>query len=90
MFRSVVGVPEFAGDPEVFAGAESGVESGFDALADEGFVSVIASAVEVSVTDLDRFMDDFWCEFVGDFPRAEAGRREGGSYLTRVVYFAAT
>ena len=75
--RLVVCVPEFARDPEVIAGAEPGVEGGFDALADEGFVAVVASTVEMTVSDLDRFVDDFGGEVFGDFPGAETRRGKG-------------
>ena len=56
-----------------FAGTESGFESGLDALADEGFVAVVAGAVEVAVAEFDGGVDDGGGEVVGNFPGAEAG-----------------
>jgi hypothetical protein len=75
----VVGVPEFAGDPEVLAGAESGIESGGNALADEFFISIVGGAVEVAVSGFDGLVDDLGREVFGDLPGSKAGRRKGGA-----------
>ena len=75
----VVGVPELAGDPEVVAAAESGIEGAGDTFADEGFISVVGGAVEMTVADFDGLMNNPGGEFYGDFPGAKTGRGEGGA-----------
>jgi len=75
MLGLVISVPEFAGDPKFVTGAQSGFDGGGDSFPDEGFIAVVGGAVEVTVSDLNCLMDDFWSEFFRDFPSAETGRR---------------
>jgi len=75
----VVGVPELACDPEVVAGAKSGLKGAGDAFADKFFIAVVGSAVEMAVARFDGLVDDPRGEFIWNFPSAKAGRREGGA-----------
>jgi hypothetical protein len=75
MLGFVVGVPQFSGDPEIVAGAQSGFDGGGDSFSNEGFIAIVGSAVEVSVSELNCLMDDLRGEFFRDFPSAKTGRR---------------
>ena len=75
MLGLVVSVPKFAGDPEVVAGAKSGIDGGSDSFSNEGFISIVGGAVEVPIPELNCLMDDLWGEFFRDFPSAKTGGR---------------
>ena len=85
MLGLVVGVPKFAGDPEVVAGAKPGFDGGGDPLPDERFIAIVGGAVEVSVPELNCLIDDLRGEFFRDFPSAETGRGKGGAIGKEVV-----
>ena len=76
MLAGVVGVPQFGGDPQVFAPARAGAEYVAKRQADVGFVAVVARAVEVAIADLDGILHGLGGSLSRYFPAAETDRGE--------------
>jgi hypothetical protein len=67
----VVRVPQFGGDPQVFAAAGARRQCGADAGPDFGFVAVVEGAIQVPVARADRLLHQVRGRLPSDFPQTQ-------------------
>ena len=71
MLSPVITVPEFRGDPEVLALHRSARQRCRKSLTGLDFVAVVTGTVEVSISALDRRLDDLGSLVGFDLPKAK-------------------
>ena len=76
MLFLMVSIPKLPSDPKIIAIAETRIERSLDSLANEVLVSIITGAIEMAVSDLNRFMNYRGYSVFIDLPGAQSGRRK--------------